>query len=244
MQWSKIPNDVILHIFTFNDFKDKCLKINLLNKECNKIINNDLPHFNEWLSKFFDYNARCLYITNWLKEEKSVPITPLIHVIDGKKFCIFIDDYFTNDLENAARNNNKYLDIFQILNNKYGPVWGYVNDRLKVPSWKHFLFQKEIVELWFSEINIPLDHPDTGKIPVGLFEFVEIIVEQDGETFVRYINQQKRGIALSKFISSSKHVRERMKKIDIGPDKDYKSLAYEYAMNIAMQTYHLKSQII
>ena len=236
MSWNTAAPDTILLIFSFCDFKDKCLGIGQLNKEYNKIINSEISHFNEWLSKFFDYNAKNLYITDWMQEEKSIPIEPLIQTIDGKRFCIGIEPLSMEEIENQISIQSEETDqIFSQLTLKYKFEWKVEETgRISAPSWKHLMFQKEIVEA--------LIRRDIGtvKIPVGLFEFTEVYI--DGDNLAVFINQQKRGIALFKFISSSKAVREKIKKLGLGADVDYKALACEYATRIMMQTYHLKPQ--
>lgn len=241
MALTKSPSDVILHILSFTDFADKSLCVAKLNKEYNKLINNDNPHLNEWISRCFDFNAKKLNITHWLKDEKSVPIDPWIEIVDGKQMCVYINytqvaDFDVQLINDSLRDRLNLIFAQFNKGQKFQWIVQEESGELTVPSWKHFIFQKEIVKLWHH--NNP---EDVSKVPIGLFEFIE--VNEHHRQLLLHINQQKRGIALFKFISSSKMVRDRIKKVDLPAhvNSDIRLLAFEYAMGIAMQTYHLGS---
>ena len=245
---TKLPNDIILDIFVYSDFKDKALGLVQVNKEYNKMINNDINHFNEWISKLFDYNARYLYITGWMRQQRNikineniVPIEPLIQIIDGKPWCVCIEDA---TFENMI--NDSFLEYKQIFDKLSNTHHGWSVDeskqQLKWPSLKHLIFQKEIVETYFRINGLNLSDPNNKRIPTGLFEFAEAIPLNNGVILV--LNQQKRGIALVRFIGYSKDVRNKMKKIDALKDKDMRLWAYDYAMNVGLQTYHLDLDLV
>ena len=228
----KLSDDLLRYITSYSDFEDKTKCIVKLDKSFNAMINNDIPYFNEWLSRLFDYGTRKLYITNWLKDTKSAPIDPLVRTVSGKQCCIYKKKVSYDELENEIANIKSLDPIIEGLDKKYMGQW---NDITLKPSLKHWLFQKEIVEIWESSGSDEIE-----SVPCELFEFIDVIA--DGPNIIYTINHQKRGIAIMKFISSSKRVRDKIKKIHIGDDKnelDYRLFAYEYAMNIGMQTYHL-----
>lgn len=237
---NRLPNDIILHVFQYSDFKDKTLGIMQINKECNKIINNDLHHFNEWVSWLFDHHARSLNITTWMNKADNISIEPLIRKINGKSYCIYINVSLGADFIEFIQTRPQYDQIFNDLNTKIGKAcYSWIDEHkteLKAPSWNHLTFQKEIVEQWYKDRDINITSDLVGKLPTGLFEFVDSC--SHAGSLIRSINFQKQGLAIIRFVSVSKAVRDKMKKVDCLKDKDIKTYAFEYAMGIGLQNYH------
>lgn len=241
MQFQRLPGELANHIYSFATFKERALCIGQLNKESNKIIDADLEYFDNWLFNLFVWHSRKLLITDWLKIPGSIPIEPLVRNIDGSSYCICligIREYSTiEEFVNAHR--NRFSIIFTELNKKCGhDVWCAEEGKFHVPDWKHFMFQKEIIE-FCEELKLS-DRMD--KILVGLFEFIEVVMTTDNN-YHMFVNFQKRELAFINFVSRSQMVRNRFKKVFPVAD-NHQLLAMDYALKLGMSNYNSQLLIL
>lgn len=241
MQFQRLPGEITNHIYSFGTFKEKALCIGLLNKESNKMIDADMQYFDDWLFNLFVWNSRKLLITEWLRIPGTIPIEPLIRVIDDIVVCIHIESHVHIQTIRAAieENKDRFLVIFASLNKKYNiEMWNAEEGKLHIPSWKHFMFQKEVVELCEE---LKLLEPTT-TLPTGLLEFVEVI-QTNGGYICSIVNFQKRELAFINFVSRSQAVRNKFKKVF--PDaENHQLLAMEHALKLGMEKYNSQLLIL
>ena len=150
MQFNKLPGEITSLIYSFGSFKDKALCLGLLNRESNKIVNADMSYFDDWLFSLFVWNSRKLFITEWLKIPVPIPIEPLIRNVDNVLQCIHpVFPMEIVEIRDAVRSNiDRFNIVFADLNKKYNTtLWNAEENKFSVPSWKHFAFQKEVIQL-------------------------------------------------------------------------------------------------
>lgn len=244
MSFTKLPNDIIRHVLSFNNFKDNTFGLGRLDKKCNRLINSSLCYFNKWIEYFWEYNSRNMTISTLFEDSEQIPIDPLVKVIDGKSYCIYIGaDYEDKIVDSFYLDEPARVETFQILKKRYGNVWGVMSGIITAPSKKHLLFQKELVELWYKIEGIDMFSEGACRVLVQQFEFVEVINSKSDE-FITFINAHKFGIAVFKLIISSKIVREKIKNIEGIINKDPEIFLYDRASEFLSKIYHANNRLL